>query len=134
MKTWRYIASTEKIREYATALGHEEPWYFSREAALEAGFRDVVAPPLFAVVFSKWMSPVILDPESGIDYAHMLHGGQDFDFFEPVCAGDAIDTTATAEAPYTKGDLTFHVIASTSSNQLGQDVVRGRWTMIVRGA
>ncbi len=134
MKSWSYAVTREGIRDYAKVLGHEEPWYFDRDAAVEMGFRDVVAPPLFAVVFTKWMSPLILDPESGIDYDHMLHGGQEFEFLEPVCAGDTIETVAEPESRYEKRDLTFHVLASTSTNQLGRDVVRGRWTMIVRAA
>ena len=42
----------EKIKEYANVLGIENPVHFDVEAARAAGFRDVVAPPMFAVVYS----------------------------------------------------------------------------------
>ena len=45
-----YEVGKEKIREYATVIGFESPVYFDREAARAAGYRDVVAPPMFAVV------------------------------------------------------------------------------------
>ena len=47
-----YEVGREKIREYANAIGASNPVHFEREAAREAGFRDVVAPPMFAVVYS----------------------------------------------------------------------------------
>ena len=42
----------EKIKEYAWAVGEDNPVYFDREQAKAAGFRDVAAPPMFAVVYS----------------------------------------------------------------------------------
>ena len=43
-----YEVGKEKIGEYARVLGIENPVHFDREAAKAAGFRDVVAPPMFA--------------------------------------------------------------------------------------
>ena len=45
-----YEVGLEKIREYARAVGETNRVYLDREAALAAGFRDVVAPPMFCVV------------------------------------------------------------------------------------
>ena len=65
-----YEVGKEKIREYAYAVGEDNPVYFDRDAAKEAGFRDVPAPPMFAVVYSAGaMGPAILDPEVGINFA-----------------------------------------------------------------
>ena len=47
-----YQVGREKIREYAHALGITNPVHHDREAAVAAGFRDVVAPPMFCVVYS----------------------------------------------------------------------------------
>ena len=47
-----YEVGKEKIKEYAWAVGEDNPVYFDREPAKAAGFRDVVAPPMFAVVYS----------------------------------------------------------------------------------
>ena len=44
--------------------------------------RDVVAPPMFAVVYSarRASRPAIFDPEVGINFALMVHGGQEFEW------------------------------------------------------
>src|SRR3954447_3360215 len=74
-----YEVGLEKIREYANAVGEAERVHHDRDAAREAGFRDVVAPPLSAVVYAPGArAPAILDPELGMDLARMLHGSQEF--------------------------------------------------------
>ena len=85
---FEYEVGREKIREYANAVGETNAIYHDRDAARNAGFRDVVAPPMFAVVYSAGaMGPAILDPELGINLMLMLHGSQEFFWSEPVCAG-----------------------------------------------
>jgi acyl dehydratase len=129
-----YEVGREKIREYANAVGEDNPVHHDREAAKVAGFRDVVAPPMFAVVYSAGaMGPAILDPELGINLMMMLHGGQEFEWSEPVCAGDTITTTAEVKDLYEKDGKTFYVFESVSKNQEGEEVVRAAWTNIVRG-
>jgi acyl dehydratase len=136
-KTWTgftYEVGLEKIREYANAVGEGERVHHDREAALEAGFRDVVAPPMFAVVYSAGaMGPAIFDPEVGMDFTRMLHGSQQFVWSEPVCAGDTITTDVEWKDLSEKDGKTFFVFESVSRNQDGQEVVRATWTNIVRG-
>jgi acyl dehydratase len=129
-----YEVGREKIREFANAVGEASPVHQDREAAEAAGFRDVVAPPMFCVVYSApAMGPAILDPDVGINLATMLHGSQEFDWGEPVCSGDTITTTATCQEIYEKDGKGFYVFESVSTNQDGEPVVRGTWTNIVRG-
>ena len=130
---FEYEVGREKIREYANAVGDLDPVYHDRDAARAAGFRDVVAPPMFAVVYSAGaMGPAILDPEVGLDLFRMVHGGQEFAWQEPVCAGDTVTTTATVKDIFEKDGKGFYVFESVSTNQDGQEVVRGTWTNIVR--
>jgi acyl dehydratase len=129
-----YQVGREKIKEYARALGFENPVHFDVEAAREAGFRDVVAPPMFAVVYSgPALAPAILDPEVGINFATMVHGGQEFEWGEPACSGDEITTVAKCLEIYEKDGKGFYVFESVSDNQNGERVVRATWTNIVRG-
>src|SRR3954454_17536294 len=98
-----YEVGLEKIREYANAIGETEPVHHDRDAARDAGFRDVVAPPMFAVVYSAGAgAPGILDPEVGIHLMRMPQGWGESAGGEPVCAGDAIETTATLQDLYEK--------------------------------
>src|SRR6059058_757129 len=90
-----YAVGREKIREYARAVGETDPVCLDVDAARAAGFADVVAPPMFAVVYTApAVGPPIFDPEIELNFAMMVHGGQEFVWGEPVVAGDEITTTA----------------------------------------
>jgi acyl dehydratase len=130
---FEYEVGREKIREYANAVAETNQIHFDRRAAQDAGFRDVVAPPMFAVVYSAGsIGPPIFDPEIGIDYTRMVHGGQEFVWGESVCAGDTITTETTFKDFSEKAGRKFYVFQSVSRNQEGQETVRGIWTNIVR--
>jgi acyl dehydratase len=129
-----YEVGKEKIAEYARAVGEDNPVYFDRKQARAAGFRDVPAPPMFAVVYAMGsVGPGLFDPDVGINFAMMVHGGQEFAWGEPVCSGDTISTATTVKDIFEKDGKGFYVFESVSTNQLGQEVVRGTWTNIVRG-
>jgi acyl dehydratase len=131
---FKYEAGREKIRDYARAVGEDDPVHHDREAARSAGFRDLVAPPMFCVVYSAGaMAPALLDPELALDLGRLLHAGQEFVWGEPVCAGDEVETSVTLAQAYEKGSNAFYVFESTSTNQDRREVVRGAWTEIVRG-
>lgn len=130
-----YEVCGEKIREYANAIGAQNPVHHDREAALAAGFRDLVAPPMFCVVYAgRSVGPAVFDPEVGINYATMVHGSQEFTWGEPVCAGDEISTVTTVAEIFEKAGNGFYILESVSTNQDGAEVARGTWTEIVRGA
>jgi acyl dehydratase len=129
-----YQVGREKIKEYANALGIENPVHFDAAAAHAAGFRDVVAPPMFAVVYSSpAVAPAILDPEVEMNFAAMVHGGQQFEWDEPACSGDEITTTAKCLSIEEKDGKGFYVFETNSVNQDAAQVARGTWTLIVRG-
>ena len=129
-----YAIGREKVREYALAVGESNPLYLDVEAARAAGYDDVVAPPMFAVVYGlAAILPVLFDPELGIDFAHMLHGGQQFEWETLVVAGDEISTVVSVGDISERGRNRFYVLVSTSTNQRGDTVCVGTWSNIVRG-
>src|SRR3954468_22773517 len=129
-----YQVGREKIKEYANALGIENPVHFDVEAARAAGFPEVAGPPMFCVVYAlPAMAPAILDPEVGINFATMVHGGQSFEWGDVVCSGDEITTIPKCISIEEKMGNGFYVFESTSVNQDGEQVLRGLWTNIVRG-
>lgn len=136
-KSWpsfEYEVGREKIGEYCRVMGIENPVHFDPEAARDAGFRNVVAPPMFCVVYSAGaLGPAIFDPDVAMNFAAMVHGGQEFEWGEPVCSGDLITTTGKCIEIYEKDGRGFYVFESKSVNQDGEQVVRGVWTNIVRG-
>jgi acyl dehydratase len=129
-----YAVGREKIREYAHAVGETDPLHLDPEAARAAGFRDVVAPPMFCVVYSSpSVAPALFDPDVGINFALMVHGGQEFVWGPLVVAGDEITTTVSVKSIEERAGNGFFVFESQSVNQDGETVCTGTWTNIVRG-
>ncbi len=129
-----YAVGREKIREYASAVGETNPLHLDPEAARTAGYADVVAPPMFAVVYSSpAVAAAIFAPEVGLDFARMVHGAQEFAWDAPVVAGDEITTEASVQDISERGEMAFYVFETRSRNQHGETVCTGTWTNIVRG-
>jgi acyl dehydratase len=80
------------------------------------------------------MGPVYFDPELGIDFARLVHGGQEFKWGPLVVAGDEITTTVSVTSIEERAGNGFFVFESVSENQDGHTVSVGTWTNIVRGA
>jgi acyl dehydratase len=129
-----YAVGREKIREYASAVGETNPLHFEPDAARAAGYADVVAPPMFVVVYaSRALAPALFDPDVGMNFAMMVHGGQEFRWGPLVVAGDEITTTTTVKDIADRGGMGFYVFESVSENDRGETVCTATWTNIVRG-
>jgi acyl dehydratase len=136
-KTWpatTYAVGREKIKEYAHAVGETNPVHLDHEAARAAGYSDVVAPPMFAVVYSSpAVGPVLFDPDVAMNFALMVHGGQEFVWGPPVVAGDELTTRVECKSIEARDGKGFYVFESVSTNQRGETVCTATWTNIVRG-
>jgi acyl dehydratase len=129
----QYAVGREKVREFASAVGETNPLHFEPEAARAAGYADVVAPPMFAVVYaSRSVAPALFDPEVGLNFAMMVHGAQEFVWGPLVVAGDEISTATTVKDISDRGEMIFYVFESVSRNQREETVCTGTWTNIVR--
>jgi acyl dehydratase len=129
-----YAVGREKIREYAYAVGESNQLHLDVDVARAAGYADVVAPPMFAVVYAgRSITPALFDPEVGIDFANMLHAGQEFMWGPLVVAGDEITTTTTVKDISERGGMGFYEFETESRNQRGETVCTGLWRQIVRG-
>jgi len=130
-----YAVGREKVREYARAVGETNELYLDVDAAREAGHDDVVAPPMFAVVYAMpAVAAGMFDPEVGIDFSRLVHAGQEFEWGPLVVAGDEITTTVSVKDVSERRGSGFFVFESVSCNQRGDTVCTGIWSNIVRGA
>jgi acyl dehydratase len=129
-----YAVGREKIREYAAAVGETNPLHHDLAAARAAGYPDLVAPPMFAVVYAgRSVIPALFDPELQINFAMLVHGAQEFRWGRPVVAGEEIATTCTVKDIAQRAGLAFYVFESSSVDQNGETVCTGTWTNIIRG-
>jgi acyl dehydratase len=94
-----YEVGREKIREFANAVNDPNPVYRDRTAAQALGYSDVIAPPTFPIVLTLPAGQQFLfDPDSGVDYARVVHGEQRFVHERPIRAGDVLHVVLTIDA------------------------------------
>ena len=129
-----YLVGREKIREFASAVMSSEPVHRDVDAAKEAGYSDVVAPPTFPVVLQEKALQILLsDPDAGIDYSRIVHGDQRFDYTRPIVAGDELTTTVEVTKVQSLGGHTMVTSESRVSDAAGNHVVTATSTLVVRG-
>ncbi|HWE59946.1 MAG TPA: MaoC family dehydratase N-terminal domain-containing protein [Solirubrobacteraceae bacterium] len=129
-----YAVGREKVREYAAAVGESNPLHHDLEAARAAGYPDVLAPPMFVVVYcSSAFMTALFDPELQIDFAHLVHGAQEYRWEQPVLAGDEITTTLSVKDISERSGLGFYTFETVSVNQRGESTCTGTWSTIIRG-
>lgn len=88
-----YSVGREKIREFAAAVKATSPLHFDVQAAQNAGYSDLIAPPTFAIILAqKADTALITDPEAGIDFSRVVHADQRFTHHRPIMAGDELLT------------------------------------------
>ncbi len=117
-----------KVREFATAILDDNPLYLEEQAP--------PAPPTFTMTQQFW--PSVFDeppPDLGINFALVVHGEQEFEYLEPVQAGDTLTGETRVADVYTKegkrgGALTFVVLETRFSNQHGKEAVVARNVII----
>jgi acyl dehydratase len=129
-----YLVGREKIREFAAAVGLDNPLHFDVSAAQAAGYADVVAPPTFAIVLTKPASPMIVDdPQLGMDYSRVLHADQRFAYARPIVAGDELVCVNTIEEITSRSGLDFLTTRTDVTTTAGELVVSAWSKLVMRG-
>lgn len=134
-----YEIGKEKAKEYAWAVGDSNPAYSNENEAKKLGFKEIAVPPLFSVVYAREaMRQVLLDPELALNLPMLVHGGQEFEFYQLPENHDVITTKAKIVDIYQKQSKTgksldFLVVETESVNQNNQKICKGLWTFIIRG-
>ncbi|UYQ63799.1 MaoC family dehydratase N-terminal domain-containing protein [Streptomyces peucetius] len=129
-----YEVGREKIREFAEAVGDDNPAYTDREAARALGHSDVIAPLTFAFTITfKAAEQVVHDPQLGLDYSRVVHGDQKFAYRRPLRAGDRLTVTSTIEAIKSLAGNDILDVRGDVHDETGELVVTA-WTKLVARA
>jgi acyl dehydratase len=130
-----YEVSRVKIADFANAIGDTSPLCRDREAAVKAGYPDVIAPPTFAIVISMASAgQANSDPGLGLDYSMVVHGEQSFEHARPLHAGDVVVATTTIESIKSLGAMSMLVTSTEIATVEGEHVCTARSTLVERGA
>jgi acyl dehydratase len=129
-----YEVGREKIREFADAIGDNNPVYRDRAEAEKLGYPDVIAPPTFPVVLSmRAGAQIIADPALGLDYSRVVHGEQRFVYTRPVRAGDRLVVVASVENIRAAAGNDLITTKGEVSTVEGEPVVTTYSTLVARG-
>ena len=129
-----YEVSRVKIADFADAIGELSELCRDREAAVKAGYPDVIAPPTFAMVISmRATARVKSDPDLGLDYSMVVHGEQSFSYSRPLHAGDVVVGTATIESIKTLGGTSMLTTSTEIRTVDGELVCTAKSTLVERG-
>lgn len=129
-----YEVSRVKIAEFANAIGEPSPLCRDREAAVKAGYPDVIAPPTFAIIISMASTKLVQDdPDLGLDYSMVVHGEQSFTYSRPLHAGDVVVATSTIESIRAVGSMSMMTTVTDLSTVDGEHVCTARSVIVERG-
>ncbi|MCF6095392.1 MaoC family dehydratase N-terminal domain-containing protein [Microaerobacter geothermalis] len=129
---YTYLVERGKIREFALAIGDDNPIYYDRERAVAQGFRDIPIPPTFATVIDMWAGPDFeqLIAALKLNPLKVLHGEQEYQYLEEICAGDEITGKSKVISAAAKRGMKFITLETEYFNQQGKKVLVGLSTII----
>ena len=129
-----YVVGVEKIREFAAAIGDDNPISSSTAAARSAGHDAVVAPPTFAVVVAaRAQDAVLFDPALGLDFSRVVHGDQRFVHHRPILAGDVLSCTVHVDSIRALGSNDVLTLRAELALPDGTPVTTAVSSMVARG-
>ena len=130
-----YLVGREKIREFAKATFHSDNSpSISIDAAKQAGFDDLIAPPTFAIVLQQQsLELVIDDPEADLDFSRVVHGDQGFSFQRQIVAGDLLTSQLSVESVKQLAGNQMIAFLTKIFDEENQLVAEARSTLVVRG-
>jgi len=127
-----YLVGREKIREFARAVGADDPAHHDPEAAAALGHPDVIAPPTFPTVLTIPLAARLFaeHPDVGVDFSRIVHGDQRFAYVRPVRAGDALVCRPVLEKLSSRSGLDSVSLRTDITTPDGELVVTS-WAKIV---
>jgi acyl dehydratase len=129
-----YEVGREKIREFAEAIGDDNPVYADPIAARALGYDDVIAPPTFAIVMTLPAGgQVSYDPDLGIDYSRVVHGEQRFIHARPIRAGDRLQVLVSIDDIRTAAGNDMVSTRADVVTEAGEHVLTAYGLLVVRG-
>ncbi|MEW6529915.1 MAG: MaoC family dehydratase N-terminal domain-containing protein [Thermodesulfobacteriota bacterium] len=126
-----------KIRELAQAIGDSNPIFVDKQAAMEEGYEDVVAPPTFATVPTLWTGIGLEALKAmGISFSRILHGEESYEYYGEIYPGDVLTARSKITDIKTKsgksGDMTIITRECEYTNQRNEVVLKSTTVAIER--
>jgi hypothetical protein len=125
------------IKDFALAVGEDNPVFFEPDAAMTEGLPEVVAPPTFTM---RQIFPVPREEResrlgTNLDYARVLHGEQEFVYRRLPAAGEVLTGRLRVSKDFEKegkrgGAMRFVTYESVFTDSEGEEVLSAYYTLI----
>lgn len=130
----RATITKEHIARYCAAVGETNPLYLDEAAAAAGPYGTIIAPP--SMLSGLLMEP---RPDPDVRFGNTSYAaGTQFEYFEPVRAGDTIHVTALVKEVFAKtgrsGTMVFAVYQSRYRNQHDVEVAFEEFARVFRQA
>ena len=133
----------QSVKRFARAVGDPNPLYSDEDYAGKSRYGGIIAPPGFISSIWFWEDDSgkggLLDlifAIAGAGYPSAIDSGIDYEFFQPIKAGDRIKSTLLVkdirERKSGEETLVFLVTETSYENQNGEQVARVKMTTIHR--
>jgi acyl dehydratase len=127
------LVTEDVIRDFALAIGDDNPIYLDHTVAESFGHATVCAPPTFPIVVTMAaMEKSFHDPALNMDFTRVVHSDQRFEYARPIAVGDELVVTTVVEDIKALGNNDIATFR-TEVSSLGELVVTGWSKLVVRG-
>ncbi len=138
--------TAKEAQRFALASDDLNPLYFEEEAARAAGYRTTLVPPIFLAWALAPARPLSETRQDGLyrgggkrvslNVKRVMFGGEEWEFLEPVLAGDTITSETRLKSLDEKngssGPFVLQITETTYSNQDGRVVAKAVGRSIAR--
>ena len=126
-----------KIKEFARAIGDENPFHLDDKVGAASEWGDVIAPPTFAITFKDEHADTgAFLRDLGTDISRILHGEQEFEQYRPLRPGETYLCRSKVIDVYEKsgksGAMAFVVRETSIADRTNEVVGKMRSVTVVR--
>lgn len=121
-----------KVREFAKALGFENPVYEEISAAKGKGLPNIPVPPTFSAVIDYWNKRdlYLMFEQLGLKPEDVLHGEQAFEYKSRMFVGDVIYAKTKLLKKIEKKGKNFYFLQTIYNNQFDEVLLISHATLI----
>lgn len=135
--TFDLPVTEEKVKEFAVAVGENNPVFYDADAAREQGLPGPIAPPTFTVTQIFAIPRVEREEKLGanLEYARVLHGEQEFVYKRLPAVGETLKGRMRIAKDFEKqgkrgGTMRFVTYESVFTDAEGEEVLSAHYTLI----
>lgn len=131
-KSYTFQVESRHVFQFAAAIGDDNPIYQEADYAAQSPYKSPVVPPTFPVAMNDGNVEMPLE----LDHRRMLHGEQEFIYYQDIRIGDTLNCQMKVSDFYEKegknGIMQFLVLDTEMTDDKQELVCISRMNIIYR--